>query len=369
MSDKKILAIDPNLFSFSNNNTTRKKRDKPETDAKIKMKTVAKPVNNTSLKKRSIINMMRKHQETQYKQKFDTTSKPTTSQTDVSAFKNDFDNAKEYFKNLQETVTKNAVPKNHTLKQLPAVHSPPLMQSANISGMQDVTNNVYTTVSSPTARINTQILPTPKYGCLKNGTLPTYRNMMNQTRKNVPGQIVGGSTMAANMNENSFNANRAQGANMTSATNANVANGLGTNMVADKPNISTIMKNAIQSNQIQTKLENMNRNKVKPKKMKRKKTIRRTYKIGRSKIMPKVSVLVSNKTIRNHISTKTHLIKQTPIHEIRKYLIKHGFIRVGAITPNDVLRKMYETAMLMCGEIQNHNPDNLLYNFLHDTEK
>jgi hypothetical protein len=353
MSDKKILAIDPNMFSFSNN-TTRKKRDKPETDAKIKMKTVAKPVNNSSLKKRSIINMMRKHQETQYKQKFDTTSKPTTSQADVSAFKNDFDNAKEYFKNLQETVTKNAVPKNHTLKQLPAVHSPPLMQPTNFGGMQDVTNNLYTTVTSPTTRINTQILPTPKYGCLKNGTLPTYRNLMNQTRKNVPGEYVGGNAMPANVVANNINPN---------------TNSPGTNMVPDKPNISTIMKNAIQSSQIQTKLENMNRNKAKPKKMKRKKTIRRTYKIGRSKIMPKVSVLVSNKTIRNNISTKTHLIKQAPIHEIRKYLIKHGFIRVGAITPNDVLRKMYETSMLMCGEIQNHNPDNLLYNFMHDTEK
>ena len=359
MSDKKILAIDPNMFSFSNN-TTRKKRDKPATDAKIKMKTAEKPVNNSSLKKRSIINMMRKHQETQYKQKFDTTSKPTTSQTDVSSFKNDFDNAKEYFKNLQETVTKNAIPKNHTLKQLPSVHSPPLMQHANFTGMQDVTNNVYTTLSSPSTTINTQILPTPKYGCLKNGTLPTYRNMMNQTRKNVPGEHVGGSVVQSNMamNTNNPNTNSAVGANRPD-----------TNIAPVSPNISTIMRNAIQSNQIQTKLENMNRNKAKPKKMKRKKTIRRTYKIGRSKIMPKVSVLVSNKTIRNNISTKTHLIKQAPIHEIRKYLIKHGFIRVGAITPNDVLRKMYETAMLMCGEIQNHNPDNLLYNFLHDTEK
>jgi hypothetical protein len=359
MSDKKILAIDPNLFSFSNN-TTRKKRDKPATDAKIKMKTAAKPVNNTSLKKRSIINMMRKHQETQYKQKFDTTSKPTTSNNDVSAFKNDFDNAKEYFKNLQETVTKNAVPKNHTLKQLPSVHSPPVMQPAIFTGMQDVTNNVYTTLSSPSTTINTQILPTPKYGCLKNGTLPTYRNMMNQTRKNMHGEHVGGTPMQSNMAMNTNNPN----------TNGAIeANGPGANIAPVSPNISTIMRNAIQSNQIQTKLENMNRNKAKPKKMKRKKTIRRTYKIGRSKIMPKVSVLVSNKTIRNNISTKTHLIKQAPIHEIRKYLIKHGFIRVGAITPNDVLRKMYETAMLMCGEIQNHNPDNLLYNFLHDTEK
>ena len=359
MSDKKILAIDPELFSFSNN-TTRKKRDKPNTEPKIKMKAAAKPVNNSSLKKRSIINMMRKHQETQYKQKFDTTSKPTTSNTDVSAFNNDFDNAKEYFKNLQETVTKNAVPKNHTLKQLPSVRSSQVMQPASISGMQDVTNNLYTTLSGPTATINAQILPAPKYGCLKNGNLPTYRNLMNQTRKNVPGESVGGSVLPSNMSVNNINPN---------ANGAIETNSPGTNFAPVKPNISTIMKNAIQSNQIQTKLENMNRKKAKPKKMKRKKTIRRTYKIGRSKIMPKVSVLVSNKTIRNHISTKTHLIKQTPIHEIRKYLIKHGFIRVGAITPNDVLRKMYETAMLMCGEIQNHNPDNLLYNFLHDTEK
>ncbi len=365
MSDKKILAIDPELFSFSNN-TTRKKRDKPNTEPKIKMKAAAKPVNNSSLKKRSIINMMRKHQETQYKEKFDTTSKPTASNNDVSAFNNDFDNAKEYFKNLQETVTKNAVHKNHTLKQSPSLRStpvmqsPPVMQSATISGMQDVTNNIYTTASSPTATINTQIFPTPKYGCLKNGNLPTYRNLMNQTRKNVPGESVGGSSMPSNMvvNTNNPNTNGAVGANRPDANIAPVS-----------PNISTIMRNAIQSNQIQTKLENININKAKPKKMKRKKTIRRTYKIGRSKIMPKVSVLVSNKTIRNNISTKTHIIKQTPIHEIRKYLIKHGFIRVGAITPNDVLRKMYETAMLMCGEIQNHNPDNLLYNFLHDTDK
>ena len=53
---------------------------------------------------------------------------------------------------------------------------------------------------------------------------------------------------------------------------------------------------------------------------------------------------------------------------MRKYLIKQGFIRVGANTPNDVLRKMYETTKLMCGEIQNHNPDNLLYNFIHETD-
>ena len=56
---------------------------------------------------------------------------------------------------------------------------------------------------------------------------------------------------------------------------------------------------------------------------------------------------------------------QVPINEIKRYLIKHGFIKIGTTAPNDVLRKMYESAMLICGEVKNHNPDNLLYNYLN----
>ena len=59
------------------------------------------------------------------------------------------------------------------------------------------------------------------------------------------------------------------------------------------------------------------------------------------------------------------MLKQIPMQEIKRELIKKGFIRVGSIAPNDVLRKMYESVSLICGEIQNHNPDNLLYNFFN----
>lgn len=80
-------------------------------------------------------------------------------------------------------------------------------------------------------------------------------------------------------------------------------------------------------------------------------------------MIPKISVLISNRSIRNKVSTDGQLLKQKPIEEIKKYLIKHGLIRVGTTAPNDVLRKMYECSVMMCGEVQNHNPDNLLYNF------
>jgi alanyl-tRNA synthetase len=119
-----------------------------------------------------------------------------------------------------------------------------------------------------------------------------------------------------------------------------------------------------QMNQTAIKLQEMKK-KMKPKKMKQKKTKRRTYKIGKSKVLPKVSVLVSNKTIRNNISTKKQLLKQVPIQEVKSYLMKRGFIKVGSTAPSDVLRKMYESAVMICGEVQNHNPDNLLYNYFN----
>jgi hypothetical protein len=99
--------------------------------------------------------------------------------------------------------------------------------------------------------------------------------------------------------------------------------------------------------------------------LKQKKTVKRTYRLGKSKVFNKVSVLVSNKTIRKNVANKTQQIKETPIHEVRNYLVKKGFIKVGSTAPNDVLRKMYESAMLIGGEIQNHNIDNLLYNYLN----
>jgi len=340
MSDKKILAIDPNMFSFSNNKTRKKKPSKPD-EPKIKMKPRTKPVQNASIKKRSVINMMRQHQAEKYKKTFDTTNPELPKKMDVTNFNNDFSVATDYFNNLKETVKNKTNNLQHTIKQTPthinSITTNNVPAILNTNNLTNISDNIRSKVTDPVVNINPNIQPAPKYGCLKNGLLPTYRTLMNQTRKTLP-DMFGGN-------------------NNVPTTNSNVLN-----------TSNELVNKAMQKQLIDTKLANIKKNKLKYRKKKQKKTIRRTYKTGRSSIMPKVSVLVSNKTIRNNISTKTLLMKQTPIYEVRKYLIKHGFIKVGAVTPNDVLRKMYESAMLICGEIQNHNPDNLLYNFLHETE-
>ena len=99
---------------------------------------------------------------------------------------------------------------------------------------------------------------------------------------------------------------------------------------------------------------------------KQKRTTLRTFRVGKSKVYPRVGVLIPNKTIRTQVLEKKQKIRETPIEDVRKYLIKKGLIRVGSSCPNDVLRKMHESSMMMCGDIQNHNPDNLLYNYLHN---
>jgi hypothetical protein len=215
---------------------------------------------------------------------------------------------------------------------------------------------------------------------MKGGSLPTYRNWKNHTQKNDPSR------------EHSYGCTRASSSHISSNFGEQLSGGgqeisnifrekveelkrrSTINTIASTPKLIP-QPNMIGSskNHIDTKLAQINygkkleQNKKENKKKipKRQKTLRRTYCVGKSRIAPKISVLVSNKTIRKNIYTQSLLFKQTPIKEVKQYLIKHGFIRVGSIAPNYVLRRMYENARLVCGELKNHNPDNLLYNFLH----
>jgi hypothetical protein len=153
----------------------------------------------------------------------------------------------------------------------------------------------------------------PKYGCLKNGKLPTYRTWhRNQTQRVYP--------------------------------------------VLNNPSPSPIVKPLSQSatSVIPSK-----------KPCKRRKIVRRNFTIGKFHNKPKVGILVSNKTLRRDVTTKQKLIQQTQLDDVKKELVKKGFIKIGCTAPPNVLRKMYECVSLMCGDIKNHNPDNLMYNYLH----
>ena len=62
------------------------------------------------------------------------------------------------------------------------------------------------------------------------------------------------------------------------------------------------------------------------------------------------------------------LLKMKPIPEVKKYLREHNLIKSGSYCPNDVLRKMYESAILT-GEIINIDKDMMLHNIINNEDK
>jgi uncharacterized membrane-anchored protein len=73
-------------------------------------------------------------------------------------------------------------------------------------------------------------------------------------------------------------------------------------------------------------------------------------------------VLIKDRDTRKRILHAQKELKKKPLNDVKKYLREHGLIKVGSNSPNDVIRKMYESSMLT-GDIMNNNKDILLHNF------
>jgi hypothetical protein len=99
-----------------------------------------------------------------------------------------------------------------------------------------------------------------------------------------------------------------------------------------------------------------------------KKTIKRTYTLGKSKIHKKVGVLIKDKNTRKRVLNAQRDIKRHGINDIKQYLRTHGLIKTGSSAPNDIIRKIYESAMLS-GEVTNQDKDILLQNFLKEKDE
>lgn len=356
MSEIKSVKYNEDLFKIPSGTQKRKKAaNKPP----IKIK----PVTNKTIKNK-ILDEIRKNQEKQYKSLLEETPKASTEikgLSDKGLFDNDFQKSVEYMQTFADK-HKEEAKLNKTLKSTAAV----------AEKQQVVGGGAFSEIYSSPPKF-----AAPTYGCLKNGNLPTYRNYCNRTAKSHSGQempIISRETPLLQVSE--MQAQPAQAPQMQTQA-------IATPLVpsskpfqpeeAQKPLTGGSRAERIKSpaellliEKVKQKAEST---KPKPINKKIKKIMRRTYRTGKDKYRPKVSVLLPNKTIRRNVTTKSYLLKQTPIEEIRKTLLKQGFIKIGSSAPNDVLRKMYESIQMIGGDINNHNPDNLLYNFFNEKKK
>jgi hypothetical protein len=360
MSEKKTIQINPDLFKVSEKNTSRKKQSSPN----IKIKSPEKKKKQKTLRK-NVLKMIREKQQEEYKRLFEK-SEPKKSSTGSSSqqeFNKDFDESLEFFSSLASKPENLQQPEhNTTFKKYPEMNSvllqpnTPIFIDTNENISMDLPDVFSPTInSSEMVQIqqpSIQLPPPPKYGCLKNGTLPTYKNVFRQTQRVHPQIPVQTYQAPVLMSSQQQQPQQPQPLQFLDKGPQNIFNKEPTEIIQKYEKSKALFNDKSQK---------------RIKYLKRKKIFKRTYHVGRSTTKPQIGVLVSNRTVRNRISTDAQLLKQTPIHEVRKFLIKKGFIKVGTNAPNDVLRKMYESVSMVCGEIQNHNPENLLFNFIHDT--
>lgn len=302
MSARKTIQISPEFLRMSKSKK-REKRRKPQFNTTLKPNNI----------KRQLLQKIKEHQQQQQMTAQD------NERTDK--FKTDFKTSMNYLqKMISEKKRKKQKRKRHSQYTVRNGNNPHI-PTGNINIMTPIaTPNSSTDPDSPTAYLSKK----PKWGCLKGGTLPTWREYKRTLKKreekiNVPPMPIPTK-----------------------------------NALKRQEKLSRIKENIQRANKSilppQTELVTTNR------------TLK-IFKLGKRN--GQVGVLIKSGRTRKIIKDEVKILKKRSVVDIKKYLRKHNLIKAGSGAPENVLRKIYEDSYL-AGDIYNKNPENLIHNYIHN---
>jgi hypothetical protein len=410
----KTIEINPDLFKVGGFHKTKKnnKHDIPK-----------KHILAPTILKNKFLKRIKHHKQNEIKQQISNKANdktPLINTSTNSLYDDEFNESLNYFNNLSKNTTSENSKKKQkenlerkSLKKYYAVNNSidynDIQVDLPVELIETPSYNNVSVINETAFKLNPPIIQNGDvaYGILKNGTKPTYRTWC-KTQKNISNNSIQPTTTLNNpvhSNINPTNPNiqlinptvelseREKRFNIlknklkdnklhssptittptitttnTSPTTTNDAVWMTNNLIQNKsapistpisvstPIISTpnYSKNT-QANNISTPTI--------PNKKIIKKTIRTKYKLGKSTIKRSVGILMKNRTTRKKVLLAHRNLKRQNINDVKKYLREHNLIKIGSNAPNDVVRKIYENAMLS-GEIYNNNKDTLLHNIV-----
>ena len=375
----KTIQINPTLFnvggSFSKTKKNREKKQKP----------IISPLIAPNALKNRLLKRIKEHKRDELT---DFTDNKKNTISDIVIYTDEFNDSIEYLKSLS-TIKKNEENLHKkTMKNPQTLVSVPHVQLDLPDILKEEVPHVVISHSEPPISLNYSLGSDPPYGCLKGGSKPTYR-LWNTTQKN---REVSNPNLSVVVNQPTHN-NDSEREKRLSILKEKIKM-----KQQEKVNDNIVMNtNLIQINETTPKeisfpitLQNDNNfepfeNKIvdpvkeeliqKYKKEDEigssrrliKKTIRRKYTLGKSKIHKKVGILIKDRNTRKNVLNAQKDLRKKPINDVKLYLRDHALLKVGSNAPNDVIRKIYESAML-AGEITNNNQDTMLHNFLKDKD-
>jgi hypothetical protein len=375
----KTISINPSLFSIGSSKT-KKNREK-------KVKPAMVPLISPNVIKNKLLKRIKEHKqkETQNLEnnKKSLNSSPNlsvpnnSSKTENISFNDEFMDSINYLQTLSKQKKINSEKKDLQLLQQKRREELDKKTVRNYHNINQPVSQSFINIDLPEELIQTSIPINNEpfkinynndvpYGILKGGTKPSYKEWTRTQRNNIvtnPNSsliIEGGISSEKNARENRLNLLKQKIKNKNEELKSDPL--LSENLIKkplEQPTIQPTTTTMIQPTTVTTVQEG---GKLIGTKHITKKTIKRKYTLGKSQIKKTVGVLIKDRGTRKKILTAQKDLKRKNINDIKIYLKEHNLIKTGSNAPNDVLRKLYESAML-AGEITNSNPDTLLHNF------
>ena len=405
----KTISINPSLFSMGGSKTkTKKNQDK-------KQKAVVTPLISPNVLKNKLLKRIKEHKQRETenlennKKGGKSVETPVLSIPTTNSFSDEFSDSLNYLQTLTEDKKQKENKANSDIQQQRRKEKLERSTVKNYHSMsaadhQGVNIDLPEELSHPLIRVNTELLSASgspmsiidnvPYGILKGGQKPTYKDWRRQTQRN---NIVTNPNLAltiegANINreknerENRLNVLREKlkqkqvdeliqkdkdvmmSQNLINTNNANNNAVIPPiNMTAQAPiSVPAQAPNLIQISApapapVPAPISAPNERIIATKRITTK-TTKRKYTLGKSKLRKTVAVLIKDRGTRKKVLAAQKDLKRKSINDIKTYLRDHNLIKIGSNAPNEVIRKLYESAML-AGEIMNSNADTLLHNF------